>query len=302
MFDLDLFIIAVYCQVTEFYQRCYPHGVRERGFAPQLTEEEAITLGIVGEFLGLNTDKAIYAYFRRHYQAWFPALRERSLLVRQWANLWVVEEALWQAILREAGALRDPHQVIDTIPLPICGQTRAARRHIFRGDLWLEPDYGYCEAKDWHYFGFKGALRISWHGFILQAGLVSPRPHDSQHLDTLLAEVAPGTTIEGDKAFVDRPTQTTLYQERGILLLTPSKKRMAASPFDLGPIGQRFRRLIETVGSQLTERFHIQRMKVRKGWTLVAKWYRKILAHTICVWLNLQHDRDPLDFEGLVTM
>jgi hypothetical protein len=22
---------------------------------------------------------------------------------------------------------------------------------------------------------------------------------------------------------------------------------------------------------------------VRKGWTLIAKWYRKILAHTVCV-------------------
>jgi hypothetical protein len=72
--------------------------------------------------------------------------------------------------------------------------------------------------------------------------------------------------------------------------------------FDLGPLGTRVRRLIETVGSQLTERFHIQRLKVRKGWTLLATWYRKILAHTMCAWLNKLYGHDPLDFEGLVTI
>jgi hypothetical protein len=196
----------------------------------------------------------------------------------------------------------DPHQVIDTIPVPICAQVRATRRRIFRGDPLLEPDYGYCEAQKWHYFGFKGALRISWDGFIVQADLVSARPHDSQHLDTLVAEVPPGTIVSSDKAFVKRPTHTALYQERGILLLTPQKKNMAASSFDLGPLGNRIRRLIETVGSQLTERFHIQRLKVRKGWTLMAKWYRKIVTHTMCVWFNILYERDPLDFEGLVTL
>lgn len=302
MFDLDLFLVAVYYHITLLYRQRFPHGVRERGFAPQLTDEEALTLALVGEFLGLGNDKAIYTYFRRHYQAWFPALTDRTLLVRQWANLWLVQAELWQAILQEAGAVTDPHQVIDTIPVPLCVQVRAARRRIFRGDPLLEPDYGYCEAKEWHYFGFKGALRISWDGFIVQADLVSARPHDSQHLDTLLAEVRPGTIVSSDKAFVNRAIQTALPQETGILLLTPRKKNMAPSPFDLGLLGNRIRRLIETVGSQLTGRFHIQRLKVRKGWTLIAKWYRKILAHTMCVWFNILYGRDPLDFEGLVTL
>ena len=302
MFSLDLFIVAVYYHTTILYRQQFPHGVRERGFAPHLTDEEAIPIALVGEFLGLGTDKAIFPSFRRPYQAWFPALMDRTLLVRQWANLWVVNAELWQAILRQAGAATDPHQVIDTLPVPICAQVRAPRRRIFRGDSLLEPDYGYCEAKEWHYWGFKGALRISWDGFIVQAALVSARSHDSQHLAPLLAEVRPGTIVSRDKAFVNRPTQTALYQQEGILLLTPQKKNMAASPFDLGPLGNRIRRLIETVGSQLTERFPIQRLKVRKGWTLLAKGYRKILAHTMCVWFNILYGRDPLDFEGLVTI
>jgi hypothetical protein len=62
------------------------------------------------------------------------------------------------------------------------------------------------------------------------------------------------------------------------------------------------RQLVETVGSQLVERFKVQSLRVRKGWTLLVKWFRKILAHTVCVWLNLQYGRPPLDFAGLVAV
>ena len=301
MFDLECFIVAVYCITCKFYPQLFPQGIRQRGFDPKLTDEEALTIGIVGEYLGLRSEKDIYEYFRRHYQEWFPDLGDRTTLIRQWSNLWIVEQYIWRAILHQSGALADPHQFIDTLPLPIIGLKRASGRQIFQGDLLLEPDFGYCKSKDLHYFGFKGALRISLVGFITQAVPVSSRPHDSQHLDPLLAEVLPGSIVGSDKAFVDRSMQEELKQTKSVILLTPKKKNMSPSPFDLGTVGNRLRRLIETVGSQLTERFNVQRIKARKGWTFLAKWYRKILAHTVCVWLNIIHGRDPLDFDGLVT-
>jgi hypothetical protein len=36
----------------------------------------------------LNKDETIYEHFDRHYRACFPKLPERSLFVRQAANLW----------------------------------------------------------------------------------------------------------------------------------------------------------------------------------------------------------------------
>jgi len=77
---------------------------------------------------------------------------------------------------------------------------------------------------------------------------------------------------------------------------------MQATPFQLPACLKGLRQLIETVNGQLVERFKVRSMRVRKGWTLVAKWYRKILAHTVCVWLNLQFGRSPLDFAGLVSV
>ena len=105
MFDEALFIIAVYCVIDDLYRQLYPGSVRHRGFAPQLSDVEALTIVIVGEYLGLGDDKAIFEYFYKHHRDWFPALSDRTLLVRQRANLWQVEQAIWQALVRRNGVV-----------------------------------------------------------------------------------------------------------------------------------------------------------------------------------------------------
>jgi hypothetical protein len=300
MFDLDTFIIAIYCLMDDYYHRLFPNGVRQRGFAPELTDPEALTIAIVGEFLSLEQDKAIFNYFYRHYCSWFPALKDRTLLVRQWANLWQVEVVIWQALLNDSGARYDTFQVIDTLPVPLCRLQRAARRCIFIQDIIVKPDIGYCASKDEFYFGVKGGLRIASNGMIVNAPLLPARPHDSQLVDDLLIGVLNGAVVLGDKAFLDREKQETLQEENGVLVLTPLRRNMKPTPFALPTIANGLRQLIETVIGQLTGRFHVQTIRVRKGWTLLAKWYRKILAHTVCVWLNLKFGRNPLDFDGLV--
>ncbi|MEM4203979.1 MAG: IS982 family transposase [Candidatus Methanomethylicaceae archaeon] len=275
MFDEELFIIAVYCLIDEYYHRLFPQGVRQRGFAPQLTDVEALTIGIVGEFLGLERDKATFEYFYKHYRAWFPTLWDRSLLVRQWENLWQVEQLIWQQLVRDSGAHRAEYQVIDTLPIPVCSLKRAKRRRIFTGDLLIEPDVGYCASKDWHYFGVKGGLRIAANGMIVHAPLLAARPHDSQLRDALLVGTPAGTMVLADKAFLDEEEQTRLRDEHGLLVLTPLRRNMQPTPFVLPTAAKGIRQLIETVNGQLVERFKVQNLRVRKGWTLVAKWYTK---------------------------
>jgi len=300
MFEEAEFIIAVYCLICEYYQRLFPKGVRRGGFPPKLTDEEALTIAIVGEYLGLENDTAIYRYFRQHYSSWFPSLPERSLLIRQWNKLWKVKEKIWQAIVQDWGANLDNLQFIDTTPLPVCHIKRAKQCRIFKGDPLLEVDYGYCETKG-YYLGHKGGFRLSFSGMIIYAPLLPARPHDSSLLEVLLQGVPAYTIVGADKGFINLEMQLKLLEEYGILLKTPLRSNMQGREiFKLSQEENRFRRLIETVIAQFTERFHIQRIRARKGWTLLAKWYRKILAHTVCVFLNLIHGRNPIDLEGLV--
>ena len=62
----------------------------------------------------------------------------------------------------------------------------------------------------------------------------------------------------------------------------------------------RIRKCVETVGSHLTERFAIARIRVHDAWHFQHRLIRKVLAHTIGVFLNLQLGRAPLDLDGLV--
>ena len=63
----------------------------------------------------------------------------------------------------------------------------------------------------------------------------------------------------------------------------------------------RVRRLIETVIGQLTEQFHIEKVRARDLWHLTSRVARKVLAHTVGVFLNRQLGRAHLQFEGLIT-
>jgi hypothetical protein len=303
MFTRDEFIIYVYCCVVQYFQRLFPIPLRRAGFAPALSDEEALTIELVGDYLGMETDRQIYTYFRKHYRSWFPNLPDRSTLVRQWQNLWCVKYHLWQALVRESGAWKDPVQLIDTLPLPVCHPRRASSRGIFLDDLLYQPSYGYCASKDWHYFGFKGGLRLSAStGMILAAPILPASPHDIDLIENLLIGVPAYTRIFGDKGFIDLEQQLKLNDAWGILIKTPLRHNMIDRPtFRLHKLGNRLRQLIETVNGQLVVRFHAQMMRVRKGWTLAAKWYRKILMHTLCVFTNLKYGQPPTQLEALVT-
>ena len=53
------FIISVYLFIDSCYSLIVTKPLRTRGFPPALTDIEIITIQIVGEFLGLDSDKNI---------------------------------------------------------------------------------------------------------------------------------------------------------------------------------------------------------------------------------------------------
>src|SRR5438067_4707186 len=120
--DLDTLIVTVFCQIDDALAAALDgKPVRQRGPLPLLADAEVLTMEAVGEFLGLDQDKAMFAYFRRHYAHFFPALRSlhRTTFARQAANLWKVKERVWQQTLTRLGY--DPMlSLIDSFPVPVC--------------------------------------------------------------------------------------------------------------------------------------------------------------------------------------
>jgi hypothetical protein len=108
MFSIEYFIIAVFCKIDELLKEItVEHGVRAKGFAPALSDSEVLTMEIVAEYRGIETDIGIWKYFREHWQAWFPTLKSRTTFVRQAANLWQYKAILQQKLAEQLVALDD---------------------------------------------------------------------------------------------------------------------------------------------------------------------------------------------------
>jgi hypothetical protein len=103
----------------------------------------------------------------------------------------------------------------------------------------------------------------------------------------------------GDKGYLSLGLTHELLPH-SILLQTPVRSNMQkqSSPAWVKLL-QRLRRLIETVIGQLVERFHFEKVRARDMWHLTSRLNRKLLAHTVCFWLN-RHSPEPLHFDGLV--
>jgi len=298
--ERDIFIIMVFCLVSEqldILRSSFP--VRRGGFAPALSDEEVITMEICGEYFKLNTDKDLFNYFKAHYQDWFPALKERTLFVRQAANLWQFKALIQQHLAFSAEQLFAAVQVIDTMPLPVCQWVRGVRDKCFP----TTADYGYCAAKDFYYYGFKLGLRVSRIGMITSACLLPARPHDVNFTEELVNGF--GKTVLGDKGFLDQFRQKMLFDRYGTQLIVPKRSNMKEQ--DENPLAKttskmyrKIRKIVETVNSHLTERLNITKIRVHNLWHFQSRLIRKILAHTVAVFLNLQLNRKPLDLDGLV--
>ncbi len=296
--DRDTFIITVYCLVVEHYAIIASHfKLRRGGFQPALTDQEVITMEICGEFFKLHKDRDLFAYFHHHYAHFFPKLTDRTRFVRQAADLWQVKAAIQQRLVEVSHQAQADIQPIDTLPLPVCTYTRAQRDRCFK----FAADYGYCAAKQLHYYGFKLGLRVTLAGMITHYPLLSARSHDVTHTEALVE----GFTglVPADKGFLDPYRQQLVKQRSGVTLVAAVRSNMREQdPAEVTRACKRWRKVVETVGSHLTELFGIGRTRAHDLWHYQGRIIRKILAHTVGVFLNLQMRRSSLDLDGLLAI
>lgn len=294
---LEDFIIRVYCMVDESLGHVLNgRRLRQRGFAPALSDAEVLTMELVGAYLGLNEEEALWAYFHRHWRPWFPALASRTAFTRQAANLWRVKATLQERWANELGVSDWPVHVVDGFPLPVCHFRRARSSHCFTG----EAAFGYCAAKGLFYYGFKGLLVVDARGAIARFSAVPANVDERDALEALDLAPLRGLLL-GDKGFL-RPQLKAGLAARGLCLQTPVRANMPeARPAAFLDWMSQQRRLIETVIAQLSGRFQIQANRARDLWHLTSRLYRKLAAHTLCALINWQDGRSLLDFDNIVT-
>jgi len=288
--DITTFLIGVYCLTDDWLKG---KRLRQRGPQPRLSDSEVLTIELVGEFLGIDTDLGLYAYFRRHFGEWFPALRQvdRTTFTRQAANLWCIKRRLWEDL-----SGRVPHDplisIVDSFPMPVCRFARANRCRLFAG----MAAYGYDEVARQTYYGLRVHVRLCWPGVIVTTSVAPADIHDTIVAEELLDGVS-GWAL-GDRNYW-KPDLMQALKQQGLDLMAPfksAKRQKFHYPHWL--MEKRYR--IETVYVKLVDRYHAKKVWARDIWHLTSRWFRKILSHTIAVLFCQQFGLSPLRFSELL--
>jgi len=283
-------IIMVFCLVDDTMKALNLPSLRQRGFPPRLSDSEVITMELVGEFLGQHQDKDIWRYFSRHWRPLFPKLPCRTTFTRQAAHLWAIKQRLQSVLARRLGAYDDDIHIADGFPLPVCVFRRAPSSPLFKGSA----EYGYCASKGQTYFGFQGLISISFNG-IISGVTLTPANVDERDALWDVVEHLKGLLL-GDKGFI-RPILKQDLANIGIELQTALRSNMKDSrPKSFVKRLMRKRRLVETVIGQLAEQFEIEKTKARDLWHLTNRITRKILSHTVGIFINKMLGNPPLQF------
>jgi hypothetical protein len=268
--------------------------LRQRGRRPELSDSEVVTMEIVGEFLGKDCDTDIWRYFKMHWLHFFPKIPDRTNFAKQAANLHVLKRMLQENFASKLGAFADKLHLIDGLPMPVCKFARAHFSQVFKG----KASYGYCATKQERYYGFRGHIVVNSIGVVTAGTFTSANVDERDVCPEIMTQLR-GLAL-GDKGYI-RPSLQEELASQELYLQTPLRENMKDDrPNWLVRWMMSTRRLVETVIGQLTARFNIEKVRARDMWHQASRFWRKLLAHTVCVRIGLDYGHEPLQFEKLL--
>jgi hypothetical protein len=198
------------------------------------------------------------------------------------------------ARLAERLAARGPVWPVDSLPIHVCGFGRAGFARRFRG----EAGYGRDHTRRILVSGLRLHARATRAGALAAFDLAPANVSDLAMVDQLAPPA--GSVGVGDRGY-QSPRVRDESARAGVRGLAPYQSRKADPAPGRSRRPSRVRWVIETAFGQLAERFRAKRTWARGLWHLSHRVIRKVLSHTVAVWLNRTSGRSTPDFDGLVT-
>jgi len=270
--------------VAEIYERVTPKEITERTNVKKmkLNDVDIITISIVGEMIGSDSERSWYAYCRKNFAEIFGDFCERSRYNRIRRNLFIVIRQIFDEIVQILGT--GAIAVIDSAPLPVCKFGRARFHRTYKG---YGASYGRCVSKKETYYGYKLHAICSLEGYPVRYMLTAANTDDREPVAEL-AEGLPLWALIADKGYIGKKFAQRLFEETGVHIFTPSRsnaKKPNMSRHLRRAVFKR-RRRIETFFSQLSDQFNFQRVRAKSLWGLLTRLNFKFLAFIVSVFLN----------------
>lgn len=250
---------------------------------PKLTDKKVIALSLAAETLGIDSERFLFQQLPEEVKG----LIERSVYNRRLRRLRFKIELIRQDIINQLDTSEDLY-IVDSMPLEVCKISRANRSKICQEHALSSPDFGYCAAQSFQYFGFKLHAVCTSSGLIKMFDISKASVHDIHYLNDISSQLN-NCVLVGDKGYLSKQWQTDLFKESEIQLETPMRKNQKG--FEAFPKHfSHARKRIETLFSQLCDQFMIRRNYAKTFTGFARRLTTKITALTIIQWANVKSD------------
>jgi hypothetical protein len=288
----DLFI-AVYCCAEEAYRLLFgtQSALRKSNNSdPAFTDVEVITIALVGELEGEDSQKAWHGKVKKNWRYLFPLLCDRTRYGRRLRQLRVPMAHIQQHLCFLLGVEEDRHRIVDSFPLSLC--------HLQRVNGSSRPfEYlatvGYNASKKEHYYGVKVQLLCDLRGIPTFLVLTPAHASDLAGFEALIRDLADaGLTqlalfVVADKGYVGQDFIDTMKAIYGIELMPIQRQYDKDLPDSgLNRVLKKSRRIVETTISEFTDLMNIEWTRARSLAGLITSLVAKITAFNMANYFN----------------
>ena len=269
---------------------------------PNCPDADILTVAWLLEYIGEDSENSGYQRIKAELKTVFPVLPERSRFNRRRRNLSTASEVIRQTLTRLLP--QTDVFIVDSFPIPVCDFKRAkASKSDFK---WADGTgtlaaYGHCATKSLGtFFGFRGTLITTASGVPVDFGITSA-DRDDRDILPALAERGEYPMILGDKGYISKHLQAELMAtEDTVLLPTLRRNQKRQYPQRFRKLQVRMRRRIETTIGQLTDQFHISRVRALKHWGLLTRMSNKLGSCVLGAFVNQCLGRPLMKLKDLV--
>jgi hypothetical protein len=295
---LEDMLTVSFFYVDEFYQKV-AYLVERPGPKPAFSDSEVITLTLINHMV-TDSETAFYDFVKRNYKRLFPQLIERSRWHRRSKSLFKLTNLIRQMLLVHLGVDRHMWYIMDSMPIPVCGYTRAGRQHNLAAEFAITHAqmYGHCAAKKEDFYGFRLHLMVTTEGIPAHFVVAAASHHDVVIGPELLETYRQQIVVGADKGYVglgkrldDSPDYHLVIQRRDNQLPNTAEEQLFLATY---------RKVVETTNSQLSEQFHMQYSRAKSAWGLMSRVLHKLTAHTFAIFLNHLAGRPLLSIKSLI--
>jgi hypothetical protein len=287
----DIFLI-----IFTIFDDAYKNGTYQRirrnwnKAKSKLSDTEIMTIAVLGEILGYDSENAWFHFVKSNFSHLFPDMCGRETYIKRKQNLYESMLCMREYLITLFKTKDSSYSIIDSMPMKVCHFARAHFAKVFKGDA----SFGFCAAKNERYYGFKLHARVSAEGFIqeypdilMSASSVTAANYHDTSATMEICEHCNTPIVLGDKGYIGKELADNLKNERGILLITPtrnnSKNPMSKS---LASILGKQRKRVEITFSQLVEQFKFGVIKSKTTKGLASRVIAKVLGHNMLYLIN----------------